>query len=979
MQPENGLPEMKAAMARCRWHFISVAIFSVFVNLLMLTGPLFMLQIYDRVLSSRSEATLVALLVLVTGLFGMMGILEFIRGRVLARAGARFQSLLDSRVMVAVLRRSVQPAERAKPNTAARDLEAVRQLLAGPAPFALFDMPWAPIFIAVIFLFHPVLGWISVFGAMILVVLTLMNQLRSREPSAESQRATSEAENLGEALRQNAEAVQGLGMRGVGLGRWLKLRQEALSRQVVASDRTAGYTSSSKALRFYLQSVMLAAGAWLVLQQQLSAGMMIAASIMLGRALAPVEQAIGQWGLAQRAARGWAALIELLEKTPPEIDKTALPAPKGFVDVQGVTVVTPGDNHPVLRAINFKVQPGTALGVIGPSGAGKTTLAKVLVGIWRPAAGKVRIDGAAVDQWPEDTLGAHMGYLPQEIGLMSGSVAENIARMAEDRDDAEVVAAAQRAGAHDILLALPHGYDTQIGAGGQRLSGGQRQRVALARALYSDPPVLVLDEPNANLDAPGEQALVDAIREAKSRGKTVIIMAHRPSAIAACDLLLMIDKGLQIDFGPRDEVLKKRTKNYAQLPGGQAAASRAPATAQAPSQQVRMGAIDALLAEGALAKRTAPPSEAQSEQAPPPDPVTAETDIPAPASTDTTPEAAPATAAEVAPERAPMPASAAPAEEPPAMDAGTMADARPEPASMPDPAAETPAAAASGQGAPGEDVAAPAFADARIEEAGLASMDAVSASGDEEAEALGETATGEPGANQDDDLPLLHLPLSRLILTEPDPETETSADDEAPEHRPGFAERPTQYFSIFPSLGDHLASDLDGDPDADEPEAAPGAEAEAPITAEIDLAETPDAAQRPTHGSAEPEATADAATEMAPSFEQEAPEQKSAERTGPEPKSETEPENAQPTSAPSQPETPDALRTGPEATSEPDAPEGAEPADGPKRGGTNGSGTPKTPAKIPARGAAKAAKPKAKPRKRRTRATPRGQATGDES
>jgi ATP-binding cassette subfamily C protein len=584
MKSNKGLAELRSAMGRCRWHFGAVALFSIFVNLLMLTGPLFMLQIYDRVLSSRSVETLVALLILVTGLFAMMGVLEFIRGRVLARAGARFQSLLDNRVMTAVLRRSVVPGERARPNTAARDLESVRQLLTGPAPFALFDMPWAPIFLAVIFLFHPFLGWIAVAGTVVLVCLTFLNQIRSREPAAESQRATNEAENLGEALRQNAEAVQGLGMRAEGLSRWGKLRQEALARQIVASDRTASYMASSKALRFYLQSVMLAAGAWLVLQQEISAGMMIAGSIMLGRALAPVEQAIGQWSLGQRAARGWKALGEMLEKTPPEIEKTALPVPKGFVHVQGITVAAPGENIPVLRAITFKVEPGMALGVIGPSGAGKTTLAKVLTGIWRPAAGKVRIDGAALDQWPEDEIGRHIGYLPQEIGLMSGTVAENIARMAENRDDAKVIAAAKRAGAHELLLALPQGYDTQIGAMGQRLSGGQRQRVALARALYGDPPVLVLDEPNANLDAPGEQALVDSIREAKARGRTVIIMAHRPSAIAACDLLLMVDKGVQVDFGPRDEVLKKRTRNYPQLVGNKpptAAPTAAPATAPA--------------------------------------------------------------------------------------------------------------------------------------------------------------------------------------------------------------------------------------------------------------------------------------------------------------------------------------------------------------------------------------------------------------
>jgi ATP-binding cassette subfamily C protein len=573
MTANRGTKELRDAMARCRWHFVSVAIFSVFVNILMLTGPLFMLQIYDRVLSSRSEETLVALLVLVTGLFAMMGVLEFVRGRVLARAGARFQTLLDERVMTAALRRAVAPAERARPNTGARDLEAVRTLLSGPAPFALFDMPWAPIFLAVIFIFHPVLGWISVAGTVVLVALTYLNQVRSHQPQAESQQATAEAENLGEAMRQNAEAIQGLGMRAAGLSRWVGLRQQALDRQILASDRTATYGSTSKTLRFYLQSLMLAAGAWLVLRQEVSSGMMIASSIMLGRALAPVEQAIGQWSLAQRAAKGWKSLGEMLEKTPSEPRKTALPAPKGFVEVQQVSAAAPGDAVPLLRGVTFQVEPGTALGVIGPSGAGKTTLAKVLTGLWRPGIGKVRIDGAATDQWPEDELGRHIGYLPQEIGLMSGTVAENIARMEERRDDAEVVNAARRAGAHELLLALPQGYDTQIGAGGQRLSGGQRQRVALARALYRDPPVLILDEPNANLDAPGEQALVDAIREAKTRGRTVIVMAHRPSAIAACDLLLMLDKGVQVDFGPRDEVLKKRTRNYPQLVSNMQAAS----------------------------------------------------------------------------------------------------------------------------------------------------------------------------------------------------------------------------------------------------------------------------------------------------------------------------------------------------------------------------------------------------------------------
>ena len=562
---EKGLAELRASMGKCRSQLMAVGVFSIFVNLLMLTGPLFMLQIYDRVLASRSEETLVALLMLVTGLFVMYGLLEFARGRVLARAGARFQSLLDVRVFEAVLRRSVAPADRARPNTSARDLESVRSLLSGPAPFALFDIPWTPIFLAAIFIFHPILGWIALGGGAILVVLTLLNQVRSRRPNAESQIAGNEAENFGEALRQNAEVVQGLGMRGIGMARWQTLRQKSLDRQILASDRMASFSSASKALRFYLQSFMLAAGAWLVLQQEMSAGMMIAASILMGRALAPIEQAIGQWGLFQRAMRGWTALSEVLEKTQPEAERTQLPAPRGFVDVRGVAVVAPGDQVPVLRGISFSIAPGQALGVIGPSGAGKTTLAKVLSGLWPPAAGKVRVDGATLDQWPADVLGRYVGYLPQEIGLLSGTVAQNISRLDPNPDSQKIVEAAQRAGAHELLLGLPMGYDTEIGAGGQRLSGGQRQRVALARALYGDPALLILDEPNANLDAQGEQALVDAIRDAKSRGRTVIIMAHRPSAIAACDYLLMIDRGAQVEFGPRDEVLKKRTRNYPQL------------------------------------------------------------------------------------------------------------------------------------------------------------------------------------------------------------------------------------------------------------------------------------------------------------------------------------------------------------------------------------------------------------------------------
>ncbi|MEM7177961.1 MAG: ABC transporter transmembrane domain-containing protein, partial [Pseudomonadota bacterium] len=413
MRKPTGKAELRSAMATCRSHFIAVFVFSIFVNLLMLTGPIFMLQTYDRVLTSRSEETLVVLVILITILFGFYGLLEFARGRVLARAGARFSDLMDNRVFNAVLRRSVSPAERARPNSAARDLDAVRQLLAGPAPFALVDMPWVPIFFAALFIVHPLMGWVAIGGGSILIVMTALNQYRSSAPNAEAQRTSAEAESVGEEMRQNAEVVQGLGMRDAGLMRWKRLRQQSLQKQLLASDRTASYSSTSKSLRFYLQSIMLGTGAWLALQGLISPGMMIAGSIIMGRALAPIEQAIAQWSLAQRAARGWKALGEILEKTPDEEEKTQLPAPQGYVKAQKIAVVAPGEQVPALRGVDFAIEPGQALGVIGPSGSGKTTLAKVLTGIWAPAAGTVRLDGAALDQWPVYDLGKHVGYLPQ--------------------------------------------------------------------------------------------------------------------------------------------------------------------------------------------------------------------------------------------------------------------------------------------------------------------------------------------------------------------------------------------------------------------------------------------------------------------------------------------------------------------------------------------------------------------------------------
>jgi ATP-binding cassette subfamily C protein len=563
----GGKSELREALGEGRRLFAAVALFSFFVNLLMLTGPIFMLQVYDRVLTSRSEATLVALVVIAAFLFAMMGFLDYARGRVLARLGARFQARLDGRVFDAILRRSIVASERARPATGLRDLESVQRLLSGPAPFAVFDMPWTPVFIAAIFMFHWTLGVLALAGGLLLLSLTLLNQLASKSRQAEASIAGAGAESFAEAARREGETIQGLGMRQAVLARWRARRNQALVAGIAASDATGGFSVASKTLRFFLQSAMLGAGAYLAIQQIVTPGVMIAASILLGRALAPVEQAIGQWPAVQRAMQGWRALNEMLEKTPEQGEKTALPEPRSILEAQQVTVVPPTEQAATLRMVSFKLNPCQAMGVIGPSASGKSTLAKAIAGVWRPASGKIRLDGAALDQYSDEVLSMHVGYLPQDVALFDGTVAENIARMADAPDDTLVVTAAKRAGAHEMILGLPAGYDTQISAGSGRLSGGQRQRIGLARALYGDPAVVILDEPNSNLDADGGEALNRAIDDLKSRGKAVIIMAHRPAAIHHCDLILMLEKGVKKAFGPKDEVLRQHVRNYPQVVG----------------------------------------------------------------------------------------------------------------------------------------------------------------------------------------------------------------------------------------------------------------------------------------------------------------------------------------------------------------------------------------------------------------------------
>jgi len=563
---------LRAIRRESRMYYWAVAVFSFFVNLLMLTGPLHMLQVYDRVLGSRSEATLIALTLLVIFLYAMMGLLDFVRGRIMGRVGARFQARLDRRVFEAVVRRSAIGAND-HAATGLRDLESVQKLITSPVLMAGFDIPWTPVFLFGIAIFHPWLAILAVSGGAVLIFIALLNQILTQRPQAQANMAGFQSETLSEQIRSEAEMIRSLGMTGAAFERWHEARNKSLVEQLKTADLGGGFSALTKALRLLLQSAMLGLGAYLVLQNQITAGAMIAGSILMGRALSPIELAIGQWALVQRARKGWDNLANLLGEVPAEPERTPLPTPKARLEAQNVTVIPPGEQQASLRAVNFVIQPGTAVGVIGQSGAGKSTLARAITAVWRPAGGKIRLDGAALDNYEPDVLSQHIGYLPQRVQLFDGTIAENIARLSTSPDPEAVVVAAKKAAAHDMILKLPDGYDTRVSAAGGRLSGGQIQRIGLARAMYGDPVFLVLDEPNSNLDNEGSLALNEAIKRMKEEKKSVLIMAHRPAAIQECDHLLVLDGGVRTAFGPKDEVLRAMVQNHEQImnstkPGG---------------------------------------------------------------------------------------------------------------------------------------------------------------------------------------------------------------------------------------------------------------------------------------------------------------------------------------------------------------------------------------------------------------------------
>lgn len=535
--------------------FLAIMLFSTIVNVLMLTGPFYMLQVYDRVLGSRSVETLIALTAIMVFLFAVMGAVDHVRARLAARAGARLQSDLDGAAFKASLLRLSENSDDMVSRNLQRDLENTAKMTASPAFLALFDIPWIPLFLGAIFVLHPVLGAISAGGGLILILLAILANQMTAGLAARNAREQAEADRTYASIQRDADIVLGMGMRRNAFGLWAAKRKAALTGSIASSDLAGGFSSASRVLRQILQSLILGAGAWLVIADAMTPGGMIASSVLMGRALAPVDAVIGQWGAMQRGWQSWGRVKAFLKGWSDDAERTELPRPAGHVRVEGVTAGPPGKRIQVLRNLNFEVRPGRALGVVGPSGAGKSSLARVIMGTWMPLAGRVTLDAAPIQQYEPDRLGSCIGYLPQAVRLMDGTIAQNIARFDPEARDEDVIAAAVTAGAHEMILSFPNGYDTRINPEDPDLSGGQMQRIGLARALYLDPPVIILDEPNSAMDGDGSARLNAAIRTMKARGSAIVIMAHRPSAIEECDDIMVMDQGQIRVFGPKGNIV----------------------------------------------------------------------------------------------------------------------------------------------------------------------------------------------------------------------------------------------------------------------------------------------------------------------------------------------------------------------------------------------------------------------------------------
>ncbi len=570
--------ELESVLLSFRDAFFTVGVFSFFINLILLVPAIYMLQIYDRVLMSRNEVTLFVITAIALGFYVLMGALEAARSLVLVRVSNKLDMALNSRVFTAAFEHRLKLG-RGNPGQALADLTNVRQFLTGNGLFAFFDAPWAPVFIVVITFLHPLLGGLSLLGAIVLFFMAWLMEAATRKPLAQANLHAAASQQFANNNLRNAEVIEAMGMLDNLIQRWFERQKKMLAMQALASERAGRISALTKLVRIALQSLILGVGGWLAIDGTITPGAMIAASILMGRALAPVELAIATWKQFIGARAAYHRLDKLLSDFPPRQPGMSLPPPEGRVSVEQLVAGAPGSQVPILKGVNFSLQPGEVLGIIGPSASGKSTLARLLVGVWPAMSGKVRLDGADVYTWNKAELGRYVGYLPQDIELFDGTIAENIARFGEI-DAEKVVEAARRAGVHEMILRFPKGYDTPIGEAGSVLSGGQRQRIALARALYGDPVLIVLDEPNSNLDDSGEAALVQAVLQLKQAGRTVVLITHRTSILAVVDkLLLLVDGSVQL-FGPRNEVLAALAQRQQPTAAAPAAVTQIRPTAQ---------------------------------------------------------------------------------------------------------------------------------------------------------------------------------------------------------------------------------------------------------------------------------------------------------------------------------------------------------------------------------------------------------------
>jgi ATP-binding cassette subfamily C protein len=556
-RPRN---ELAGALRTCRSAIVGIAFASALINVLYLSGSVYMLEVYDRVLTSRSIPTLVGLTVLIAVLYAFQGFLDLLRGRVLVRIGRSLGESLSIRVYSLIGQLALSTRSSGDGLQPLRDIDQVRTFLSSPGPVALLDLPWMPFYIAICFLFHFWIGLTALVGALLIVSLTLLTDLSTREPQKIVTELSGQRQALAEASRRNAEALKAMGMTQRVAARWSELNDKFLATYQHTSDVSGGFGAMSKVMRMLLQSFVLGVGAYLVIIQEATSGIIIAGSILAARALAPVDLAIANWRGFVAFRQSWRRLSDLMARLPAAENKMDLPRPAARVSVENVSVAPPGVNRLVVQDVSFRLEKGNGLGIIGPSASGKSCLARALVGVWPLVRGAVRLDSAALDQWSPATLGPHIGYLPQNVELMSGTMAQNIARFEPEPNANDIIAAARAAGVHEMILRLPNGYDTDIGENGAALSAGQRQRVALARALYGDPFLIVLDEPNSNLDGEGEEALTRAILAVRARGGIVVVIAHRPSALAGIDLLMEMRQGCATPPEPKDEFVKKRRR-----------------------------------------------------------------------------------------------------------------------------------------------------------------------------------------------------------------------------------------------------------------------------------------------------------------------------------------------------------------------------------------------------------------------------------